>query len=151
MGDGKSWSEGVDEENGNYDYLMFANLDFNHPEVVKEMERWGIWVSRELDLDGMRLDAIKHINDEFIRKFLAAVRKERGADFYAVGEYWKQDLESLDDYLKEERYKVDLFDVPCTTTCTRPPSRAAITTFPNSGRNPGSEPPYAGRYLCGQP
>ncbi|MCB5933131.1 alpha-amylase, partial [[Eubacterium] rectale] len=43
MGDGKSWSEGVDEENGNYDYLMFANLDFNHPEVVKEMERWGIW------------------------------------------------------------------------------------------------------------
>ena len=112
MGDGKSWSEGVDEENGNYDYLMFANLDFNHPEVVKEMERWGIWVSRELDLDGMRLDAIKHINDEFIRKFLAAVRKERGADFYAVGEYWKQDLESLDDYLKEERYKVDLFDVP---------------------------------------
>lgn len=67
MGDGKSWSEGVDEENGNYDYLMFANLDFNHPEVVKEMERWGIWVSRELDLDGMRLDAIKHINDEFIR------------------------------------------------------------------------------------
>lgn len=38
MGDGKSWSEGVDEENGNYDYLMFANLDFDHPEVVKEME-----------------------------------------------------------------------------------------------------------------
>lgn len=29
-----------------------------------------------------------------------------------MGEYWKQDLESLDDYLKEERYKVDLFDVP---------------------------------------
>ena len=112
LGEGKQWSEGVDSENGNYDYLMFANLDFNHPEVVKEMERWGIWVSRELDLDGMRLDAIKHINDEFIRKFLAAVRKERGTDFYAVGEYWKQDLESLDDYLKEERYKVDLFDVP---------------------------------------
>lgn len=41
MGDGKSWSEGVDEENGNYDYLMFANLDFDHPEVVKEMEKWG--------------------------------------------------------------------------------------------------------------
>ncbi|MCO8185979.1 alpha-amylase [Akkermansia sp. Marseille-P9185] len=112
MGDGKSWSEGVDEENGNYDYLMFANLDFDHPEVVKEMEKWGVWVSRELDLDGMRLDAIKHINDEFIKKFLAAVRKDRGEDFYAVGEYWKQDLDSLNEYLKEERYKVDLFDVP---------------------------------------
>lgn len=60
----------------------------------------------------MRLDAIKHINDEFIKKFLAAVRKDRGEDFYAVGEYWKQDLDSLNEYLKEERYKVDLFDVP---------------------------------------
>lgn len=29
-----------------------------------------------------------------------------------MGEYWKQDLDSLDEYLKEERYKVDLFDVP---------------------------------------
>ena len=47
-------------------------------------------------------------SDEFIKKFLAAVRKERGEDFYAVGEYWKQDLDSLDEYLKEERYKVCL-------------------------------------------
>lgn len=151
MGDGKSWSEGVDEENGNYDYLMFANLDFNHPEVVKEMERWGIWVSRELDLDGMRLDAIKHINDEFIRKFLAAVRKERGADFYAVGEYWKQDLESLDDYLKEERYKVDLFDVPLHYNMYQASKQGRDYDLSKFGRNPGSEPPYAGRYLCGQP
>ena len=69
----------MDEENGNYDYLMFANLDFNHPEVVKEMERWGIWVSRELDLDGMRLDAIKHINDEFIRKFPGSRPQGKGS------------------------------------------------------------------------
>lgn len=55
---------------------------------------------------------IKHINTKFIKKFLAAVRKDRGEDFYAVGEYWKQDLDSLNEYLKEERYKVDLFDVP---------------------------------------
>ncbi len=112
IGEGKGWSGGVDEENGNYDYLMFANIDFHHPEVVEEMKRWGRWVSRELNLDGMRLDAIKHINDDFIRDFLAAVREERGADFYAVGEYWHQDLDALGAYLREERYKVDLFDVP---------------------------------------
>lgn len=112
VGEGKDWNDGVDDEHGNYDYLMFADLDFDNPDVVQEMNNWGIWVARELDLDGMRLDAIKHINDDFIRQFLAAVRQERGQDFYAVGEYWKQDLDSLNDYLKEERYKVDLFDVP---------------------------------------
>ncbi len=112
LGEGKGWSGGVDEENGNYDFLMFANIDFHHPEVIDEMKRWGCWVSHELDLDGMRLDAIKHINDHFIKEFLKSVREERGQDFYAVGEYWHDDLGALDAYLAEERYKVDLFDVP---------------------------------------
>ncbi len=112
VSEGKGWSGGVDNENGNYDFLMFANIDFHHPEVIEEMKRWGRWVSKELELDGMRLDAIKHINDDFIKGFLESVREERGQDFYAVGEYWHEDLNALDAYLREERYKVDLFDVP---------------------------------------
>lgn len=112
VGDGKDWNGGVDGENGNYDYLMFADIDFDHPEVQDEMKKWGVWVSQELNLDGMRLDAIKHINDDFINHFLTAVRLDRGSQFYAVGEYWKPDKESLDAYLAQERYKIDLFDVP---------------------------------------
>lgn len=38
MGEGKAWSDGVDSENGNYDYLMFADIDFDNPEVVEEMK-----------------------------------------------------------------------------------------------------------------
>lgn len=112
MGDGKDWDQGVDDENGNYDYLMFADIDFAHPEIIEEMAHWGVWVAKELNLDGFRLDAIKHINDEFIRYFLQEVRKVKGEDFYAVGEYWKDDMESLDAYLADVKYKVDLFDVP---------------------------------------
>lgn len=112
IGDGKTWNEGVDNENGNYDFLMFADLDFDHPEVVKEMKKWGIWVTEEFKFDGMRLDAIKHINDKFIEHFLEAIRKKQGAKFYAVGEYWKNDKDSLDQYLSQVRYKADLFDVP---------------------------------------
>jgi len=111
-GEGKSWGEGVDGENGNYDYLMYADIDFDHPEVVEEMKKWGKWVAKELNLDGMRLDAIKHINDQFIKHFLDAVREERGEDFYAVGEYWKKDIDSLNEYLAAVKYKTDLFDVP---------------------------------------
>ena len=110
-GEGKSWGEGVDGENGNYDYLMYADIDFDHPDVVKHMKDWGRWVAKELNLDGMRLDAIKHINEGFIKEFLKAVRAERGKDFYAVGEYWKQDINSLNEYLSALDYNIDLFDV----------------------------------------
>ena len=36
QGENKGWAheELVDNENGNYDYLMYADLDFKHPEVI---------------------------------------------------------------------------------------------------------------------
>ena len=111
-GDGKNWDQGVDDENGNYDYLMFANIDYERGDVVEEMKRWGVWVANELNLDGFRLDAIKHINNTFIEEFLKEVRRVRGEDFYAVGEYWKGDLGSIVEYLDNVNYQADLFDVP---------------------------------------
>ena len=68
------------------DFLLCNDIDLDHPEVVAELNRWGKWVSNELDLDGMRLDAIKHMKDQFVTQFLDTVRSERGDDFYAVGE-----------------------------------------------------------------
>ena len=52
------------------------------------------------------------MKDKFIKQFLDAVRSERGKDFYAVGEYWNGDLETLDNYLESVGHKVNLFDVP---------------------------------------
>lgn len=112
LGENKNWSEGVDPENGNYDFLLGNDIDLNHPEVVTELNRWGKWVSNELNLDGMRLDAIKHMKDQFVKQFLEAVRTERGEDFFAVGEYWNGDLETLDNYLEAVGNKISLFDVP---------------------------------------
>jgi len=112
QGENKHWSEGVDNENGNYDFLLGNDLDLNHPEVIAELNRWGIWVSKELNLDGMRLDAIKHMNNVFVKQFLEAIRADRGAEFYAVGEYWNGNLDILDAYLDKMEHKIDLFDVP---------------------------------------
>lgn len=111
QGEGKEWSNNVDDENGNYDYLMCANIDYHHPEVVEEMKRWGIWVVRELQLDGFRLDAIKHINTDFIRDFICTMRATFGEQFYFVGEYWKDAPDDLSAYLAAEDYAMDLFDV----------------------------------------
>lgn len=112
VGENKYWSEAVDSENGNYDYLLGNDIDLKHPEVIAELNRWGIWVANELNLDGVRLDAIKHMDTNFVKQFLEAVRKERGDDYFAVGEYWKGDFDSLKNYLEALDYKIDLFDVP---------------------------------------
>lgn len=109
---GKEWSQQVDGENGNYDYLMFANIDYSHPEVVEEMKRWGAWAAREFGFDGFRLDAVKHINRSYMESFLHHMRQQQGEGFYAVGEYWKEDGDDMAAYLASGDYKVDLFDVP---------------------------------------
>ena len=39
-----------DRENGNYDYLMGADLDMDDPEVLAELDRWGAWYLQTLSL-----------------------------------------------------------------------------------------------------
>jgi hypothetical protein len=36
LGDNKYWASSVDKEKGNFDYLMYADIDHNHPEVRDE-------------------------------------------------------------------------------------------------------------------
>ena len=111
MGENKTWSEGVARKFGNYDYLMFANIDYGHPDVQEEMRSWLRWFVRETGVNGIRLDAVKHINDWFVRDLLTMARQEFGEDFYIVGEYWEQDLELVKQYLQEVNCQTDLFDV----------------------------------------
>lgn len=112
QGEGKDWCHSVDREKGNYDYLMFANIDYRHPEVVREMLHWGNWVVREFGLDGFRLDAVKHITRPFIRLFLDHVREHASAPLYAVGEFWKYHREDMAEFLRLMDGRLDLFDVP---------------------------------------
>ena len=57
-GPGKAWDWEVDTEFGNYDYLLYSDVDFSHPEVRDELTDWGEWVLTETGVDGFRLDAI---------------------------------------------------------------------------------------------
>ncbi|MFP3422745.1 alpha-amylase family glycosyl hydrolase, partial [Bacillus sp. SIMBA_161] len=67
---GKAWDSEVSGENGNYDYLMYADVDFEHPEVRQEMKNWGKWYADSLGLDGFRLDAVKHINHSYLKEWV---------------------------------------------------------------------------------
>ncbi|PRO66670.1 alpha-amylase [Alkalicoccus urumqiensis] len=111
LGEHKDWNDHVDDEFGNYDYLMFANIDYDHPKVREEAMRWGKWFADSHGFDGYRLDAIKHINHLFIADFLNEMREVHGEDFYFVGEFWHQDLEAMESFLEYVEYSIDLFDV----------------------------------------
>ncbi|KAL4997798.1 glycoside hydrolase superfamily [Aspergillus recurvatus] len=111
-GPNKTWAADVSNENGNYDYLMFANLDYSNPEVRDDVLHWGNWIISQLPLSGMRLDAVKHYSAAFQKAFIKEVRRRLGEKFFFVGEYWTGEIDVLLDYLKSMEYKLSLFDVP---------------------------------------
>ena len=90
QGDNKGWAHNdlVDNENGNFDYLMFANLDYRHPEVIENIYEWADWFVETTGVQGFRMDAIKHIDYFFMRNFIRDVKEKQGQDFYVFGEFW---------------------------------------------------------------
>lgn len=111
LGENKGWNYGVSKDKGNFDYLMFANIDHAHPEVEQELKDWIGWFIETLNIDGIRLDAVKHIDHHFMERFVKHVHAETNDDFYVLGEYWDQKGDHKDIYLKETNYTIDLFDV----------------------------------------
>ncbi len=128
-GDGKHWATDVDKENGNYDFLMGADVDHAHPDVQKDLFNWGAWMMRNFPIAGFRFDAVKHMSRDFVHDFVKHIReearklrKERGLEAadesegpiaFSVGEFWKDDLDSCLKYLGnfgDEQFS--LFDTP---------------------------------------
>ena len=103
----------VDPERGNFDYLMFADLDMSNAGVRTELNRWAEWLVRTLNIDGFRLDAVKHIRFSFFNEWLDAVR---GAfpdrNLFAVGEYFSGNLATLEWFIEQTGQRLSLFDFP---------------------------------------
>ncbi len=58
---GEGWNDQVDDELGNFDYLMGENIDFRNHAVTEEIKYWARWVMEQTQCDGFRLDAVKHM------------------------------------------------------------------------------------------
>ena len=108
---GKHWARRIDPEHGNFDYLMGMNVDMSNPVVVQETKKWLLWYLSQTGLDGLRLDAVKHISFPFYRYLLQSVRRETGLSLPAVGEYWSGELDRLLAYLDAVDNEMSLFDV----------------------------------------
>ena len=85
LGDNKGWSQSVDDEQGNADYMMFADVDYSHPEVQEDVKNWGVWITKELGLKGFRLDAVQHFSSRFTNEWIKNLREQCGDDIFVVG------------------------------------------------------------------
>ncbi len=109
---GKHWDESVDKENGNYDYLMGADIDLNNFDVIRELKKWGRWYLDTTSVDGFRLDAVKHIRGEFYPEWLGDLRGYTGKKLFSVGEYWSTNIDVINEYINKTEGCMSLFDVP---------------------------------------
>lgn len=113
LGDNKHWSNSVGDESGNADFLMFADVDYSHPEVIGDVIHWGEWVVKEFKLRGFRFDACQHFSERFTNEFVSNLEKHFGkGKLFLVGEFWVGDVEQLLEYLDEMDHKFSLYDTP---------------------------------------
>jgi alpha-amylase len=110
--DGKQFDDQVALENGNYSYLMGADLDFQSQEVRDEVTAWGKWYLDTTKVDGFRLDAVKHIAAWFFPEWLDAMERHAGRDLFVVAEYWSPEVDALDWYLDRLGGRITVFGVP---------------------------------------
>ncbi len=108
---GEDWDDMINEEKGNFDFLMCNDIETRNPNVRKELHYWGKWLHEQIGFDGVRLDAVKHIAPEFFKEWLGVLREQTGKDIFAVGEYWAPgDVDLLQRYLLETDGCMSVFD-----------------------------------------
>lgn len=91
---------------------MFADLDYDHPEVAKDVLNWGPWLSKQVKIKGIRFDAVKHFSEDFLRQFITKMDEVHGEGWFFVGEFWKDSLDDMTNYLDRMGKKFSLFDAP---------------------------------------
>jgi alpha-amylase len=108
---GEGWEEVPSEELGNYDYLMFDDIDFRNQAVREELKKWGKWYYETTNVNGFRLDAVKHISPGFITEWIDDMKKACNKDFFIISENWNiESVEELEHYIEITGGRTQLFD-----------------------------------------
>eukprot|EP01134_Creolimax_fragrantissima_P006138 CFRG6138T1 len=110
--EGREFSANVSHELGNYDYLLGLDVDYGDPEVRNETITWGKWMLDMTNVDGFRMDAVKHYASWYSPEWLTQMRMHSGKDMFAVGEYWSGDRDILSQFINDTDGTMSLFDVP---------------------------------------
>ena len=84
---GDGWEEVIGDELGNYDFLMYNDIEHRNVHVREELNYWAQWYYDQVGFQGVRLDAVKHQSPEFYKEWLQMLRSNTGKNIFAVGEY----------------------------------------------------------------
>lgn len=108
---GEGWEDMIADEKGNYDFLMYNDIEHRNPFVREELNNWAKWYHDQIYFDGVRLDAVKHQSPEFYKEWLHHLRANTGKNIFAVGEYWAPgELHLLEKYIEVTEGCMSLFD-----------------------------------------
>jgi alpha-amylase len=109
---GTEWNDTVSHQLGNYDYLMGVDVEYCNPYVVQETKDWIKWYLETTKVDGIRLDALKHISSDFLKEWITYIKTELDPDCYVLGEFWKDEAEKISYFSDKMDNLISCFDAP---------------------------------------
>jgi alpha-amylase len=109
---GTEWTDDVSHQFGNYDYLMGADVEYRNPHVIQEMKNWIHWYFQTTEVDGIRLDALKHLSSDFLHEWITYIKTEVRPDCFVLGEFWKDEAEKISSFSDKMNGLISCFDVP---------------------------------------
>jgi glycosidase len=120
-------SAGIGEKALYGDFFVLDDLFTEHPVVVRGMtDIYKAWV-RDFDIDGFRIDTVKHVNTEFWQSFIpeieAYARAQGKPEFFMFGEVFDSSPSFLSQYTTDAR-------LPATLDFG---FQSSATAFANSG------------------
>jgi len=96
--DNKSISNWNDQEEVETGWLYdLPDLDQENPEVSKYLLDAAKWWIQETDIDGYRLDTVKHVPKEFWNDFSREVKSVKDS-FFLIGEVWHDNPNVIVEY-----------------------------------------------------
>lgn len=102
----KTWDNTSDS-----DYLMGLDVDYQNELVVDELKEWGSWIINEIGFDGFRIDAIKHIDNDFMSEWIDHIQKNSDKEVIFIGEAWYENNLGLMLYIRKfNNDRLRLFD-----------------------------------------
>lgn len=111
-GYGENWEDLLDDQYGNFDYLMGADIEFRNEHVRAELKWWGQWYYKLTKVDGFRLDAVKHISPYFLMEWIDFMQEQAKKPLLIISEYWRRDLDYLINFYEAMGGRTQLFDAP---------------------------------------
>ncbi|WP_404462587.1 alpha-amylase family glycosyl hydrolase [Sutcliffiella horikoshii] len=110
----RNWDDQEQVENGWIYGLPDLNQD--NPETRKYLIDMAKWWIEETDIDGYRLDTVKHVPKDFWKEFSEEVKSVK-EDFFLIGEVWHDDPNYVAGY---QETGIDSFvDFPTYNEITR--------------------------------